>query len=75
MVLWSVLLSAAIAAPPVLAMLHALAAEQSPKEIWWLHGARNGTEHPFATEVRALLRTLPGSHGEIFAVRQSQPIG
>ena len=43
-----VLLSAGIGATPVLAMLHALAAEASPREIWWLYGARNGREHPFA---------------------------
>src|SRR5262249_28004773 len=34
-----VFVSAGIGATPVLAMLHALAAEQSPREIWWLHGA------------------------------------
>ena len=36
-----VLLSAGIGATPVLAMLHALAAARSPREVWWLHGARN----------------------------------
>ena len=51
---------------PVLAMLHTLAAEQSPREIWWLHGARNRGEHPFAAEVRAPLKTLPRSRGHIF---------
>jgi ferredoxin-NADP reductase len=38
-----VLLSAGIGATPVLAMLHALAAEASPREVWWLHGARDVT--------------------------------
>src|SRR5246500_1185705 len=36
-----VLVSAGIGATPVLAMLHALAAEQTRKEIWWIHGALN----------------------------------
>jgi MOSC domain-containing protein YiiM len=36
-----VLLSAGIGATPVLAMLHALAAEASPREVWWIHGARD----------------------------------
>src|SRR5271163_3846590 len=36
-----VLLSAGIGATPVLAMLHALAAEASMREIWWLYGTRN----------------------------------
>ena len=57
-----VLLSAGIGVTPVLAMLHALAAERSPREIWWLYGARNGREHPFAAEARALLQALPNSH-------------
>jgi ferredoxin-NADP reductase/MOSC domain-containing protein YiiM len=60
-----VLLSAGIGATPVLAMLHALAAAASPREIWWIYGARNGGEHPFAAETRALLKTLPRSHSHI----------
>ena len=59
------LLSAGIGATPVLAMLHALAAASSPREVWWLHGARDGGEHPFAEEVRALLEALPGGHSHI----------
>jgi ferredoxin-NADP reductase/MOSC domain-containing protein YiiM len=59
------LLSAGVGATPVLAMLHALAAERSAREVWWLHGARNGTEHPFAEESRALLAQLPNSHGHV----------
>src|SRR4051794_11098941 len=53
-----VLLSAGIGVTPVLAMLHALAAEASTREIWWLYGTRNGREHPFAEETRGLLKTL-----------------
>jgi MOSC domain-containing protein YiiM/ferredoxin-NADP reductase len=60
-----VLVSAGIGATPVLAMLHALAAEQTRREIWWIHGARNSDEHPFAAEVRELLKTLPGSRSHI----------
>ncbi len=37
-----VLVSAGIGATPVLAMLHALAAERSCRQVWWLHGVRNG---------------------------------
>ena len=47
-----VLLSAGVGATPVLAMLHSLAAEISPREVWWLFGARNGEDHPFAEESR-----------------------
>jgi len=60
-----VLLSAGIGVTPVLAMLHALAAEASTREIWWLHGARNGLEHPFIAETRGLLETLAHRHSYI----------
>jgi ferredoxin-NADP reductase len=50
---------------PVLAMLHALAVEQTRREIWGIHGARNSSEHPFAAEVRKLLETLPGSRSHM----------
>jgi ferredoxin-NADP reductase/MOSC domain-containing protein YiiM len=54
-----VLLSAGIGATPVLAMLHDLASSGSPREVWWLYGARNCDEHPFASESRALIKSLP----------------
>jgi ferredoxin-NADP reductase len=60
-----VFLSAGIGATPVLAMLHALAAEKSPREVWWLHGARDRGEHPFAEEVRAALTALPRARSHI----------
>ena len=60
-----ILLSAGIGATPVLAMLHALVAESSPRQVWWIHGARNGGEHAFATETRSLLKALPRSHSYI----------
>ncbi|MET0968928.1 MAG: MOSC and FAD-binding oxidoreductase domain-containing protein [Tardiphaga sp.] len=60
-----VLLSAGVGATPVMAMLHALTAQASPREIWWLHGARRGREHPFAREVQALLQALPHAHRHI----------
>jgi ferredoxin-NADP reductase len=53
-----VLLSAGIGATPVLAMLHALSASGSPREIWWLHGARNRSSQSFAAEVRQLVAGL-----------------
>ena len=65
-----ILLSAGVGATPVLAMLHALAAAVSPREVWWLHGARDGGEHPFAAEARTLVNALPHSHSHI---RYSSP--
>ena len=61
-----VLLSAGIGATPVLAMLHALAATTPQREVWWLYGAHDGREHPFADETRALLDTMPSAHARIF---------
>jgi len=54
-----VLVSAGVGATPVLAMLHSLAVEISPREVWWLFGARDGEEHPFAEESRNLIKALP----------------
>jgi ferredoxin-NADP reductase/MOSC domain-containing protein YiiM len=54
-----VLLSAGVGATPVMSMLHALAAEKSQREIWWIYGARNRVDHPFAEESRSLLKQLP----------------
>src|SRR6266576_430292 len=56
-----VLLSAGIGATPVLAMLHALAAARSTRQVWWLHGARDREHHPFAGEVHRLMLAL--AHG------------
>lgn len=53
-----VLLSAGIGATPVLAMLHALAAARSTRQVLWLHGARDREHHPFAAEARGLARAL-----------------
>ncbi len=59
-----VLLSAGIGATPVLAMLHALAAAHSTRQVLWLHGARDRQHHPFAAEVRRL--TLALTHGRSY---------
>lgn len=65
-----VLLSAGIGATPLLAMLHALAIAASPREVWWIHGARDRREHPFTEEVRRCLEALPHFHRH---VRYSAP--
>jgi ferredoxin-NADP reductase/MOSC domain-containing protein YiiM len=66
-----VLLSAGVGATPVMSMLHALAAEQSQREIWWIYGARNRVEHPFAEESRSLLKQLSRGRGYIVYSRPS----
>jgi ferredoxin-NADP reductase len=60
-----VLLSAGIGATPVLAMLHSLSSAASHREVWWIYGARNRAEHPFAKESHELLKTLVNSRSHI----------
>ncbi len=60
-----VLLSAGVGATPVMSMLHALAAERSQRDIWWIYGARNRVNHPFAEESRSLLKQLSRGRGYI----------
>jgi ferredoxin-NADP reductase/MOSC domain-containing protein YiiM len=61
-----VLLSAGVGATPVMSMLHSLVAESSQREIWWIYGARNRLDHPFAEESRSLLKQL--SRGRAYIV-------
>ena len=57
-----VLLSAGVGATPVLAMLQALVRRMEQREIWWVHGARDRSEHAFGSEVDELLGVVPHSH-------------
>jgi len=59
------LLSAGVGVTPVLSMLHALVQMHSTREVWWLYGARDGSEHPFAVEARTLLAGLTHSRSEV----------
>ncbi|MBV9919416.1 MAG: MOSC domain-containing protein [Pseudonocardia sp.] len=61
-----VLLSAGIGVTPVLAMLHALAAQHSTREVWWLHSTRGRATHALADEARRLLEALPNARSHIF---------
>jgi ferredoxin-NADP reductase/ferredoxin len=54
-----VLLSAGVGVTPVMAMLQSLAEHASPRQVWWIFGARSGLDHPFAQEARDLLAKLP----------------
>ena len=64
-----VLLSAGIGATPVLAMLHALAAEHSTRQVLWLHTARDAHHHPFAGEVRRLMQALANGRSYVCFTR------
>jgi ferredoxin-NADP reductase/MOSC domain-containing protein YiiM len=60
-----VLVSAGVGVTPVLAMLHALAAQTTSRPVWWIYGARNRLDHPFAQESRDLLTALPHARSYI----------
>jgi ferredoxin-NADP reductase/MOSC domain-containing protein YiiM/ferredoxin len=60
-----VFLSAGIGATPVLAMLNSLSSVASRRPVWWIYGARNRAEHPFAKESRELVETLVNSRSHI----------
>jgi MOSC domain-containing protein YiiM/ferredoxin-NADP reductase len=60
-----VLLSAGIGATPVLAMLYALAAAHSTRQVLWLHAARDGEHHPFSAEARRLVHSLAHGRGYV----------
>ena len=64
-----VLLSAGIGATPVLAMLHALAADGSTRQVLWLHAAHDRQHHPFSGEVRRLMLGL--AHGRSYVCYSS----
>ncbi len=46
-------------------MLHSLSSGASPREVWWIYGARNRAEHPFAAESRGLLKNLVNGRSHI----------
>jgi ferredoxin-NADP reductase/MOSC domain-containing protein YiiM/ferredoxin len=59
-----VLLSAGVGVTPLLAMLHAAASSDgaSPREVWWIHTARNAAYHSFASEAQTLVAGLKQGH-------------
>jgi ferredoxin-NADP reductase/MOSC domain-containing protein YiiM len=59
-----VLISAGVGVTPMLAMLHSAAAMDaaSPRQVWWLHSARDRAHHSFAEEADRLLVALSASH-------------
>jgi len=57
--------SAGVGATPLLAMLHALVAARSAREVWWLHTTRDGTRHAFRAESDALLARLTHAHRHV----------
>lgn len=67
-----VLLSAGVGATPVMSMLHSLAAGKTQRQVWWIYGARNRVDHPFAEESRSLLNRLSRGRGYIVYSRPGE---
>jgi ferredoxin-NADP reductase/MOSC domain-containing protein YiiM/ferredoxin len=57
-----VLLSAGVGVTPVLGMLRAAAASDRPREVWWIHSARDRAHHSFASQARSLIASLRRGH-------------
>ncbi|MEO0363166.1 MAG: pyridoxamine 5'-phosphate oxidase family protein, partial [Pseudomonadota bacterium] len=52
-----VLVSAGVGLTPMVAMLHAAAAEPGERPVWYAHAARDGARHALKEEVDALIKT------------------
>lgn len=63
------LVSAGVGITPVLAMLHALVATESTRDVWWLHTTRSADEHAFAAETHRLLTQLGRVHEHTYYTR------
>ncbi len=59
-----VLMSAGVGVTPTLAMLNAAVATDgvSPRDVWWLHSARNKSHHSFAGIARGLVGSVKHGH-------------
>lgn len=57
------LISAGVGITPMLSLLHELVEEDGERPVWFIHGARNGTHHAFASEVKE----LAGRRGNVHA--------
>jgi ferredoxin-NADP reductase/MOSC domain-containing protein YiiM len=57
-----VLISAGIGVTPMLAMLHAAAGLVTPRDVWWIHAAKDGAHHAFREEAQRLIEGVSGAH-------------
>ncbi|WP_006244763.1 MOSC and FAD-binding oxidoreductase domain-containing protein [Mycolicibacterium tusciae] len=66
-----IFVSAGIGVTPVLAMLHALGAQHSEREIWWLHITRDAQTLAFGGEVGELIDSLANARQRVFFTAES----
>jgi len=67
-----VLLSGGVGLTPMISMLGHICEENRPRDVWFIHGARNGREHAFGDYVRGLAVSHPNVNIRIL---YSQPDG
>ncbi|MFZ4834480.1 NO-inducible flavohemoprotein [Rouxiella sp. Mn2063] len=60
------LISGGVGQTPMLGMLHALARRHHRGPIEWIHATENGQVHAFAAEIRAINKTLPQLHSQVW---------
>ncbi len=65
-----VLVSAGVGMTPMMAILHGAFADGHDRPLWFVHGARNGSEHALQKETGQLVAQLPNAQALIF---YSQP--
>lgn len=66
-----VLLSAGVGLTPLISMLNAITDSGSNREVWFIHGARNSTEHALSNHIRNVAQEHDNVHVH---VAYSQPI-
>ena len=67
------LVSAGIGVTPLLAMLHRLADETSPREVWWINTTHDAHTHAMAAEAADLLGRLPAAHSLVYYTAPDLP--
>jgi len=65
-----VLISAGVGVTPMLCMLKALSIQNPSRTVWFIHGARNGAEQAYASEVRRMTDRCASAHSHF---RYSKP--
>lgn len=56
------LISAGVGITPMLSLLHALVEEESERQVWFIHGARDSDQHAMAQETRDLASRRENIH-------------
>ena len=65
----TVLISAGVGLTPTVSMLHALTRGPLARDVWFIHGARDGDHHPLSEEVRSLVAGHERIHAHVLYSR------